>query len=119
MKTLVDTRKLLYDAYGLEPEDEPVVLPEPDAAEVAIARIAERADMVRRLAARIAAEMPEGTVASYLPLARTLLGEMREPTGAMLEQAFPDMMDCGDIVSDWQALIDAAISSDETLAEAV
>ena len=119
MKTLVDTRQLLYDAYGVEPDDEPVVLPEPDAAEVAVARIGERADMVRRLAARIASEMPEGTIASYLPLARALLGELREPTGAMLENAFPDMMDCGDVVDDWQSLIDAALASDEALAKAV
>lgn len=119
MKTLVDTRQLLYDAYGVETGDEPIPLPEPDAAKVAVARIGERADMVRRLAARIAAEMPEGTIASYIPLARALLGEMREPTGAMLEQAFPDMMDCGDVVDDWQALVDAALASDEALAKAV
>ena len=119
MKTLVDTRKLLYDAYGVEAGGEPVPLPEPDAAEVAVARIGEQADMVRRLAARIAAEMPEGTISSYVPLARALLREMREPTGAMLEAAFPDMMDCGDVVSDWQALVDAALASDEALAEAV
>ncbi|MEM7425737.1 MAG: hypothetical protein AAF441_06550 [Pseudomonadota bacterium] len=119
MKTLVDTRQLLYDAYGVEPDDKPVVLPEPDAEAVAVARIAERADMVRRLAARIAAEMPEGTVNSYLPLARALLKELREPTSGMLESAFPDMMDCGDVVCDWQALIDAAIESDQAVAEAV
>ena len=119
MKTLVDTRQLLYDAYGVEPDDEPVALPEPDAQQVAVARIAERADMVRRLAARIAAEMPEGTVASYMPLARALLNELREPTGQMLVEAFPDMMDCSDAVKDWQALIDAALASDEALAAAV
>ncbi len=119
MKTLVDTRQLLYDAYGVETDDEPVALPKPDPGEVAVARIAERADMVRRMAARIAAEMPEGTVASYTPLARSLLNELREPTGKMLVEAFPDMMDCGDVVKDWQALIDAALASDEALAEAV
>lgn len=68
-----------------------------------------REDMTRRLAARIAAEMPEGTVASYIPLARVVLAELREPTNGMLETAFAGQLDYSDNVEDWQRMIDAAL----------
>ncbi len=89
------------------PEPAPVADPAP------VLRIPEQADMVRRLAGRIAAEMPEGTVASYMPLAGALLRELREPTGGMMASAFPDLLDYSDITADWRALIDAALDASQ------
>ena len=72
-----------------------------------------RLDMTRRLAARIAAEMPEGTVASYIPLARVVLSELREPSTGMLEAAFEGQLDYSDNVEDWQRMIDAALEESD------
>ncbi len=112
MNTLGEARKKLYEAYSentpapagrarakLKPKTH--VAPKPEARD--------RGDMTRRLAARIAAEMPEGTVASYIPLARAVLAEMREPTTAMLESAFVGHLDYSDSVEDWQRMVDAAL----------
>ena len=53
--------------------------------------------------------MPEGTVASYMPVARAMLSELREPTNAMLERAFEGHLDYSDTIEDWQRMIDAAL----------
>ncbi len=143
MKSLGEARKKLYDAYGeAAPEKAEAVLARTDAApakakakappklppkakpapeQKKTAKVAPRAsahkrlDMTRRLAARIAAEMPEGTVSSYIPLARVVLSELREPSNGMLEAAFEGQLDYSDNVEDWQRMIDAALAeSDQT-----
>ncbi|MEM8645989.1 MAG: hypothetical protein AAGF86_06555 [Pseudomonadota bacterium] len=116
MNTLGEARKKLYEAYG---EDAPKAgarpLPSKEAKkakpehEAPKAPQRKREDIVRRVAARIASEMPEGTVASYIPVARAVLTELREPTNAMLEAAFQGHLDYSDVVEDWQRMIDAAL----------
>ncbi len=111
MNSLGDVRKKLYEAYG---EAAPAKAgpakqkPQPKQPEPKLSP-RNRGDMTRRLAARIAAEMPEGTVASYVPLARAVLAELREPTSAMLESAFEGHLDYSDSVEDWQRMVDAAL----------
>ncbi|MCP5084875.1 MAG: hypothetical protein GY948_24575 [Alphaproteobacteria bacterium] len=113
MNTLGEARKKLYEAYGevaaakAKPAKQKPRPKKPAPAPAPSAR--DRGDMTRRLAARIAAEMPEGTVASYVPLARAVLAELREPTNAMLETAFEGHLDYSDSVEDWQRMIDAAL----------
>lgn len=118
MNPLGEVRKKLYEAYGeaapQAADAKPQRKPKPQqkkkqpASSKAVAP-RNRDDMIRRLAARIAAEMPEGTVASYVPVARAVLSEMREPTSAMLERAFEGHLDYSDNVEDWQRMIDAAL----------
>ena len=69
--------------------------------------------MIKRIAALIAAEMPQGSTATYIPLARALVNELREPTPEMLEMAMPGALDHSDIVEDWQAMLDAALVVNE------
>ncbi len=140
MKSLGEARKKLYDAYGeAAPEKAEAVLARTDAApakakpktpssapkakpapeQKKTPKVAPRAsthnrlDMTRRLAARIAAEMPEGTVSSYIPLARVVLSELREPSNGMLEAAFEGQLDYSDNVEDWQRMIDAALAESD------
>ncbi len=112
MNSLGEVRKKLYEAYS---ETAPAKAkpakqkPQPKQT-VSAPSVRNRGDMTRRLAAKIAAEMPEGTVASYVPLARAVLAEMREPTNAMLETAFEGHLDYSDNVEDWQRMVDAALN---------
>ncbi len=116
MNTLGEARKKLYEAYGeAEPKPGAGPLAQQGAkaatpkTPIAKAPQSKREDIVRRVAARIASEMPEGTVASYIPVARAVLTELREPTNAMLEAAFQGHLDYSDVVEDWQRMIDAAL----------
>ncbi|MEM8690105.1 MAG: hypothetical protein AAGF81_22470 [Pseudomonadota bacterium] len=116
MNTLGEARKKLYEAYG-EAASKGGAEPLPQKKEKKAKSEKpspktpqrKREDIVRRVAARIAAEMPEGTVASYIPVARAVLTELREPTNAMLEAAFQGHLDYSDVVEDWQRMIDAAL----------
>lgn len=134
MIALGEARKKLYEAYGDAVEDTSTAGPSEAEAKTAPVKIRtkpakkapatakqrkeqgapgpsahNRVEMTRRLAARIAAEMPEGTVSSYIPLARVVLAELREPTTDMLERAFSGQLDYSDNVEDWQRMIDAAL----------
>ncbi len=116
MNTLGEARKKLYEAYGeAKPKGGAKPLPAEEAKKAKSEKPAQtlpqrkREDIIRRVAARIASEMPEGTVASYIPVARAVLTELREPTNAMLEAAFQGHLDYSDVVEDWQRMIDAAL----------
>ena len=115
MNTLGEARKKLYEAYGEAAPSSKTPKAAPEAKKAKPSKSApktperKREDIVRRVAARIAAEMPEGTVASYIPVARAVLTELREPTNAMLEAAFQGHLDYSDVVEDWQRMIDAAL----------
>ena len=114
MNPLGEARKKLYEAYGdaapsgSEPAAKVKTPKEPEKLATPPS-VSGRPDMIRRMAARIAAEMPDGTVASYIPVARAVLAELREPTNAMLETAFEGHLDYSDNVEDWQRMIDAAL----------
>ena len=114
MNSLGEARKKLYEAYGeaqptkAKPAKQKPRAKKPASAPAPAGR--NQGDMTRRLAARIAAEMPEGTVASYVPVARAVLKELREPTTAMLEHAFEGHLDYSDSVEDWQRMVDAALN---------
>ncbi len=69
--------------------------------------------MIKGIAAGIAAEMPQGSTATYIPLARSLVNELREPAPEMLEMAMPGTLDHSDIVQYWPALLDTALLVNE------
>ena len=112
MSSLCQSRKKLYDAYQASAPAKPEA-PAKQQTKTAgepAKRRPQRDDMTRRVAARIASEMPEGTVASYIPMARAVLSELRDPTNAMLHAAFEGQLDYSDNVEDWQRMIDAALA---------